>query len=290
MNRSLETFTKLYKPYKISKINEVYVFKTMNGDYAIKCNPKIDYKKLYNYLYSRGFSYVPELSLDSRDDTAVFNYEDDIIVDSHQKGLDLIRLVALLHLKTSYFKNITSDKYKEIYDNILNNLVYVDNLYNEYFEIFLEEEFIVPSHYLFLRNYSLIYNAIQYCLKELDDWYSVVKDKNKERVALVHNNLKLEHMIKNSNEYLISWDNYTFDTPVLDLYHFYLNEWMNVDFEAIFQEYSESFSLLDEEKKLLNILISIPYKIEFDDNEYLNCRKMREFINYLNNSWHFVDS
>ncbi|HIS17430.1 MAG TPA: hypothetical protein IAC02_02325, partial [Candidatus Coprovivens excrementavium] len=66
--------------------------------------------------------------------------------------------------------------------------------------------------------------------------------------------------------------------------------WMNVDFEAIFQEYSESFSLLDEEKKLLNILISIPYKIEFDDNEYLNCRKMREFINYLNNSWHFVDS
>ena len=50
MNRSLDVFIKLYKPYEIRRINSVYVFKTMNGNYVCKCNPKIDYNKLYNYI------------------------------------------------------------------------------------------------------------------------------------------------------------------------------------------------------------------------------------------------
>lgn len=290
MNRSLDVFIKLYKPYEIRRINSVYVFKTMNGNYVCKCNPKIDYNKLYNYLYSRGFNYLPVLSLDSRDDMAVFNYEDDVVIDTYQKGVDLIKLVALLHLKTSYFKNITSDKYKEVYDNITSNLKYLDDLYNKMFNTFLYEDYFVPSHYLFLRNFSLVYNAIQYSLNELDNWYSLIKDKNRERIVLVHNNLRLDHLLKNSNEYLISWDNYTYDTPVLDLYHFYLNEWMNVDFKNIYNVYNDTFSLLEEEDKLFKILISIPYKIDLGEDEYLNCRKVREMINYLNNSWNFIST
>lgn len=284
MNRNLELFTKIYKPYKITKKNSVYIFYTMQGDYVLKGNPKVDYKKLYNYLQSRNFSYLPGLSFDSRDDMVILEYQEDIPIDSHQKAFDLIHIVALLHAKTSYFKRVTNDKYKEIYDMIKNNLLYVDQLYDEYFMEFLTEEYMVPSHYLYLRNYSLIYNAIQYSLQELDAWYTKIKDKNKERVCLVHNHLRLEHLIKNKEEYLISWDHYTFDTPVLDLYHFYLNEWMHIDFLEVFQTYNDQFHLLEEEKMLLYVLISIPSSVSFDDSEIVNCRKVRELINYLNSS------
>lgn len=287
-NRNLDVFTKIYKPYKITKINSVYVFNTTSGDYVVKLNPKIDYRKLYSYLNSRSFDYVPELSVDSRDDMVVLEYQEDITLDNEQKALDLINLVSLLHNKTSYYKDVTNDKYKEIYDNVKNNILYVMNIYEECFDRFLEEEFTLPSHYLFLRNYTLIYNAIRYSLNKLDSWYSNIVDKSKQRVVLVHNNLKLEHFIKNTSDYLVSWDKYSFDTPVLDLYNFYLNEWENVSFDLLIDEYDKSFSLLDEEKDLFCILIGIPFLVDFNETEYENCREVRKLINYLDKSSRIV--
>ena len=37
--RNLEIFTKMYHPYKIERLNNVFVFKTMDGDFAVKVNP-----------------------------------------------------------------------------------------------------------------------------------------------------------------------------------------------------------------------------------------------------------
>lgn len=288
MNRSLEVFNKVYKPYKITKKNNVFILNTMDGNFAIKLNPKIDYKKLYKYLYSRNFNYLPELSLDSRDDMVVLEYQEDLSIDDNQKATDLINLIVLLHSKTSYFKNVTNDRYKEIYDMINSNLAYVRDMYDKLFMEYLNEEYNSPSHYLFLRNYSLIYNAEQYCQTKLDEWYGKIKDKDKERVALVHNNLQLDHLIKNKDDYLISWDEYTFDTPVLDLYNLYLNEWENVEFSQVFKMYNEGFKLLDEEKILLDLLISIPPNVTIGDNEYNNTREIRKLIDYLSKSSRIV--
>lgn len=284
MNRSFKVFNEIYRPYKITKKNNVYILNTMDGDFALKENPKINYKELYKYLKSRSFNYMPELSIDSRDDLLVLEYQEDVSVGNEQKAIDLIQIVALLHSKTSYFKNITNDKYKEVYELISNNIMYATNSYENYFNVFLNEEYIVPSHYLFLRNYSLIYHANKYTLEKLDTWFNMLKDRTKERVVLVHNNLKIDHFIKNSDDYLISWDNYDFDSPVLDLYNFYKNEWQNVSFKEVFEAYNNVFELLDEEKILLDILISIPFVIHFDGDEIDNCRKVRELINYLNSS------
>lgn len=281
-NRNLEIFSKIYKPYKITKKNNIYIFNTMDGDYVVKINPKINYKKLYAYLNSRSFNYLPELSIDSRDDMVVLKYQEDVEMDNNQKALDLMDLVSLLHNKTAYFKDVTNDKYKEIYEDIKNNILYIENFYDNYFMSFILEEYSIPSHYLFLRNYSLIYGALKYSLDKLDEWYDRINDKNKQRVVLVHNNLKLDHFIKNSEEYLISWDNYTFDTPVLDLYHFYLNEWENISISEVIKKYINNFNLLDEEIMLFYVLISIPFSLSLNDTEYNNCCNVRRLVNYLN--------
>lgn len=284
MNRNLEVFTKIYKPYKIERKNNVYIFKTMDGNYAIKMNPKIDYKKLYTYLESRSFDYIPRIHPDSRDDMVVFDYIEDYDIDKNQKILDLINLVSLLHIKTSYYKDVTSDKYKEIYQLVKDNILSIDAYYSEMFDREISNEIYSPSSYLFLRNYSLIYNACRYTLERIETWYLNIQDKNKQRVVLVHNNLKLEHMIKNRDEYLISWDQYTFDSPVLDLFHLYKNEWENVSFKEVIDTYNSNFSLNDEERLLFDILISLPYKIDNKDREYDRCREFRRLINYLGKS------
>ena len=106
------------------------------------------------------------------------------------------------------------------------------------------------------------------------------KETKKQRVALIHNNLDLSHFLRNENSYLISWDNYVFDTPILDLYRLYLNEWENVSFKDVFNHYNSGFELLIEEKMLFNVLLCIPFKID-DNNEYNRCRNIRRLINYL---------
>ena len=284
MNRNLEIFSKIYKPYKIEKKNNVFIFKTMDGNYVIKINPKIDYRKLYSYLLSRSFDYVPKLSPDSRDDAVVLEYIEDVSIDKNQKILDLINLVSLLHSKTSYYKEITLDRYKELYEQLKNNVLFIDTYYEEMFMKYLYNEYNGPYEYLLLRNYTLIYNACKYCLDKIEKWYLSISDKNKQRGVLVHNNLKLDHYLKNESEYLISWDKYIIDSPVLDLVNLYKNEWEDITFKEVLDTYNNSFSLLDEEKILFNILISIPYKIDNDLGEYDKCRELRRLINYLNKS------
>jgi hypothetical protein len=284
MNRNLEVFTKIYKPYKIDRNNSVYILNTMDGNYVIKLNPKIDYKKLYSYLRSRSFDYVPKLLPDSRDDMVVMEYVEDTMIDKNQKILDLINLVSLLHSKTFYYKEISSNKYDSLYNDLKDNILFIDGYYDGLFMEYVRREISSPSEYLFLRNYSLIYNACKYCLDMVDSWYLKVQNSNKQRVVLVHNNLKLEHMIKNSDEYLISWDQYTFDSPILDLVNLYKNEWENVAFTNVIDTYNSGFELLDEEKLLFNILISMPYKVDLDKSEYERCREFRRLINYLSKS------
>lgn len=284
MSDSLEVLSRIYKPFRLTKLHNCILMYTMEGNYVVKKKPKINYPELYQYLNSRYFNYLPKIIDANREDAIMFEYQEDLSVNHNQKAQDLIKLVALLHSKTIYFKEVTNDTYKEIYNNLKNNVLYVKNYYNELFDTYIIEELNSPSHYLFLRNYSLINNACNYCLEKIDEWYKKISDKNRERVCLIHNNLSLEHYIKNENEYLISWDNYIYDNPVIDLYKFYQNDWSDLSFLEIFKTYNDNNELLEEERLLLDILISIPFKVEEEDIEINNVHSYRNLINYLSKS------
>ena len=138
-----------------------------------------------------------------------------------------------------------------------------------------------PSHYLFARNYSSIDSSLKYASTTLKKWFNIVSSKSKERVCVVHNNLSLDHFIKGDKNYLISFDNSLVDTPVLDLYNFYKKDGFKLDFNYLLKEYSQNIELLSEEKMLLNILISIPPKITEVNDEYLNCKNIKNALNYI---------
>jgi hypothetical protein len=253
----------------------------MEGNFVVKESPKIDYKELYKYLLSRSFNYIPNLSLDSRDDVVVFEYCEDYDIDCNQKILDMIYIVGLLHSKTSYYKDVTIDKYKEIYENIKNNLLYVENYYDKAFNEYLESYYNRPSEYLFLRSYSIIYGAFRYCYDTLDSWFRIVSSNLRERVCLIHNNLKLEHFIRNNDSYLISWDNYIVDTLVLDLFKLYKEEWDNVSFLEVIESYNSVNQMLEEERMLFDLLISVPYVVHLDGDEFEVCYNLKRLITYL---------
>lgn len=280
MNNSLEVLKSIYKPFRYTLKGSVTILETTSGNFVVKEKSK-DLKELFNYLHSRNFSAFPNLIDDSRSGVNVFNYVEDTKMPQDQKAQDLINVVANLHNKTSFFKDVTEDSFKAIYEDIANNIKYFNDQNDLCYDKFFEEVNMSPSHYLFMRNFSKIKANLNFCQSELDKWYEGVKTDTKARVALVHNDIRLEHFIKSDQDYLISWDKATIDTPILDIINFYHNNYFDINFENILESYFNQFSLSENEKKLLFIIITLPIEIKFDQNEFNSCLNVRKALDYI---------
>ncbi len=281
MNKSLEVLKKIYKPYRYTILGNAVVLNTTSGDFVVKEKREKDIKELYAYLKSRNFTSFPKLIEDSRSDVNVYEYIEGVSMPKEQKALDLIDVIANLHNKTTFYKTVTVDDFKAIYDNIKNNIVYLVQDYNRLYEEIKKETYMSPSHYSLIRNIYKVFAALDFASRELDDWYTLVKEQSKKRVSLIHNKLNLDHFIKSNDDYLISWDNYRTDTPIMDLITFYQAEYFTIHFDVVFSRYLEKVNLSEDEKKLFFILISIPPKIEFTMDEFKDCKKVRETLDYI---------
>jgi len=259
------------------KKGKVVIINSNKGKLVLK--PKSNLK-VYEYLDSRNFNYYPEHIIED-DKYEITSYIDEIEMPNDQKILDLINLVSLLHSKTTYYKNVDVDEYKKNYEELKNNVEYLFNYYNDIITVIESKVYMSPSELLLARNFSIILAALNYANSELDKWYELVKEKRKRRYVVLHNNLELDHFIRNKNSYLISWDKSKIDIPIYDIYKLYKKHCLDFDFEFILKKYEQNYPLLEEEKKLLYILISIPDKLEFDDSIYQTCIKINKMIDYL---------
>ena len=279
---NLDHLKSIYKPYRYTIRGKCMVMESTSGNFVVKERPKNkDIPSIFNYLKSRNFNYFPEIYIDSRSDNYIYEYIEDKEKINPQKSEDLISLVGLLHSKTSYNKEVEEETYKEIYENILSNILYLKDYYQKQYEMFLIPIYMSPSEYEFVRNYSKIKAALDFSNSNLDDWYSKVKNKRIERLSLIHNNLSMDHYLKNDKDYLISWDNAKFDTPVLDLFKFYERSAIDLEFSSLYERYKSINPLNKEEEELFFILISLVPKIEFSGSEFEKCKNMRKALDYV---------
>ena len=281
MNKTLDVIKKLYKPYRYTIKNNCTIIETNQGKFVVKEKKERNIRELYNYLRSRNFTNFPDLIDDERNDLNVYEYVEEVTTPKEQKALDLINLIALLHNKTSYFKEVSSDTYQEIYDNINNNILYLQEYYTNLILEIENEIYMSPSRYLLIRNSSKIFAALNFSKRELDEWFELVKEETKTRVSVIHNNLSTEHLIRNQQDFLISWDRSKIDSPVLDIIKFYQNEYFDLNFEEILNRYMQKFPLNEAETRLLFIMISLPKEVILEDNEFKSCQTVRENLDYI---------
>lgn len=279
MNNEIKRIIEKYKPLKYTiKGKTVNLFSTA-GDYVVKPTKK-NIKELFNYLNSRNFTSFPKI-VEQNDDYITYEYVESLDTPKEQQLLDLVLVVSKLHNKTAYFKEVTEDKYTEIYDNIKSNILFLKDYYSKMYDEAFTEIYSSPSNYYFLLNYSLINNDLTFIENELDEWFNLVKEANKQRVCLVHNNLSLDHFVKGMDSYLLSWDKYSFDTPVIDIVNLYKNEYLTCDFSGILKEYLKNFKLSKDEEKLLFILLSLPDEIHKEMSEFNNTCNVALVVDYI---------
>lgn len=161
------------KPIKYQKQGKVTIVETNENKYVIKENNHND--EIYNYLKSRSFDYFPRIVNDPYDEYEITMYEDPVKMPEEQKTYDMIELVALLHSKTSFYKNIDNDEYKKIYEDLSNNIEYLNSYYGDLITVIETKVYMSPSEYLLARNIVRIFNRLENSKKELDVWYNLMK-------------------------------------------------------------------------------------------------------------------
>lgn len=268
------------KPHRYTKEGKVIIVDDNKNKYVIKehFNKNL---KIYNYLESRNFNYYPKIINNPSDDYQITEFIEEYDIPLEQKMIDLVDLVALLHNKTTHFQETTEDTYKEIYEDISNNIVYLNSYYNDLINVIDTKVYPSPSEYLLARNISKIFLSLKFAEHELTEWYEIVKKTNKKRLVVLHNNLDLNHFLRNSNSYLISWDKSKIDMPIFDLYKLYKKVGLDFEFTEILKRYEKNYPLLKEERKLLFILMALPNIVEFTKNEYQNCKEIDKMINFV---------
>ena len=263
----------------INKITIRKSAKIIDNNYVIKKKKK-NLDSTFNYLLSRSFDYFPEI-LKQDDENIYYKYIDDIDEPTEQKIIDLMNLLSLLHSKTTFYKEMDLDHYKNIYESINNEIDDIYNYYNILMDNIESEIYMSPSNYLIARNITTIYSALNHAKEHINKWYKMIENKRRVRVVTIHNNLSLDHYLKEDKPYLISWDSAKVDMPIYDLISLYKNHYLNFDFVEILKLYLNKYPLTTEEMTLFLTIISIPSKIEETNSEYKTVLKIRRLIDYI---------
>ena len=264
-------------PTKIVKNNNVFI---IDDKYVVKENKN---KDIYHYLDDRSFKYYPKIVNKVDDDYLITEYIKEEDTTDRTKIEDMIDLTALLHNKTTFYKKVDVADKKEIYEDTMKKINDIFKYYDSYMVDIESKEIYSPSEYLLAVNISIIFSSLYKAKERLDSWYENIKDKDKVRYVINHNNLDISHFIKSDNKYLTSWDKASIGLPIYDLYNLFTKKMY--DYDLILDSYTSSYPLLDYEKELLLIFLLIPHKIEKED-EY---DKVVEIVNIVDKLVKFND-
>ena len=263
----------------INKITLKKGVKIIDDSYVIK-KKKASLKDTYNYLLSRSFDYFPKV-IKEDDEYIYYEYIPDIAEPKEGKMIDLITLLAILHSKTTFYKEVDLDYYKAIYEDINHEIDDTYNYYNELMDMIDNEIYMSPANYLIARNVTIIYKSLNYAKENIDKWYKMIENKRQIRVATIHNNLSLEHYLKSDKPYLISWDKAETNMPIYDLVSLYKHNCLDFEFTDLLKIYLHKYPINTEEMLLFLILISIPEKIKAMPSEYATVKYIRKLLDYL---------
>ncbi|MFV0275070.1 MAG: hypothetical protein ACK5HL_02385 [Bacilli bacterium] len=264
-------------PRKYTILKNSYIITTLdNKTYVIK-KKKVDSNLLFDYLYSRGFDFFPKI-IASNDNFELFEYIEAVAIPNEQKSIDLINIVSLLHLKTTYMKRVEKDFFKKIYEELYEKLNTLFNYYIDLITLVESEVYMSPASYHLARNISKLFSCLNFCLITLDQWYELVKDKQKVRLVRAHNNLEVDHILNNK---LISFDKMKDEIPIYELLNFYKKDHKKLDFQTLYEIYYKKYPLYKDEAYLLSVLISIPDKIVFTKDNFNDCNLISEMFEYI---------
>ena len=271
----------------IKKIDNLEIYPKDNKLYCRK-KAKTNIIEKYKYLKSKDFNNYIDTKITNGYE--IREYIKEVDITPEDKLHELVYLTSMLHTKTTHYKNLTIDEIKTYYERLTDNILNIKKYYNDIVETNDIYLYLKPSINLLINNISLILISLDNCKYFLDKWYEIVKIKQRKRVVMNHNNLKLSNLIVGDYSYLINFDNSIIDYPIYDLVSIFKNNYEIIDMNDLFAFYCSKYNLLNEENYLLFAMLLKIDKETFSDIEIINTRKISNLIIYLKKISFFLEN
>ena len=274
------------KVEKITIKKGATILTTPEGKIVLKKKKRDDLDIIYNYLKSRSFDYFPNKYSDPNYD--IFDYIEDVQEPKEQKMEGLIYLIGLLHSKTTFYKEVDTEDYKYIYEEVNKEIDSSFNYLNTLMGNVTRETYMSPASYLLARNLTALYRSLDKSKGLIESWHLKVDGKRKIRYVNIHGNLSMDHYLKKAKPYLISWDKSKIDLPIYDIISLYRNHYLDFDFGEILKIYESKYPLLDEEKDLMFALLLLPRPISLYNDSYTECVHVRKYLDYIEKTYYLA--
>lgn len=284
--RTIDKYKLYAKRYDYQKNARIL---TLDNKQVVVKEKRKNKKELFNFLDSRDFPYaLKPVNLMDDDPFEIYPYIESKVINCEEKAIDMMYILSLLHNKTSFYKEIVLDDIKALYEQTSERIEYLYYYYRDIQDIIEKKIYMAPDEYLLIRNITLVYIALDYAKKQIDNWYEAVKTKKSLRYALLHYKVETAHFIEGDSSYFISWDHAQKDVPIYDFLNFFQSEYQNLDMDSLFNIYKHKYPFTKDETSLFFCLISLPPKIELGKNTYNKYSEVYNFVTYLNKSREFI--
>ena len=253
----------------------------------IKKRKKYDIDKIYKYLDDHNINnYLRPFKITDKD--LYFDYLDKKDLDNDEVAKHLVYALADLQNKTTIYKEIDKDKLKEEYDTFNNKINYLEEYYFTMQDIIENKVYMAPSEYLFIRNASIIYSALNYSKHLVESWYKIMREKRRVRYVYVHGKCVLSHFITSDNDCFISLEKAHLGNPTEDFLYFFKKNYDDTDMLSNFRLYQHRYHYKEEEYLYLLINITIPDKIDIYPSSLSKCIELNKFFDRLKLTSEFI--
>ena len=191
----------------------------------------------------------------------IFPYIEKTSLSDDEISKRLVLNLAIWQNKTTTYRTINLDEVKEFYEAKKKEINY---LYAYYHDLILQLEskvYYLPVEYLFLRNSSLINNQLNLANQLLEEWYSIVKNKERERLVYSHGKCSLDHFLPKDDGYFISLENAHLGRVTDDIEYLFRKNFSTIDLVTTYNLYQRKYPYSAEEKLLLFVKLAIPDKV-----------------------------
>lgn len=272
---------------KYTYLKDIRVLSYENEKILIKRKKKYDIEKIYKYLDDHNVnSYLRPFKV--TEDNLYFNYLDKRNLDNDEVAKHLVYALSDLQNKTTIYKEIDKDKLKEEYEEFNRKINYLEEYYFTLQDLVENKVYMAPSEYLFIRNVSIIYSALNYARSLVESWYKIMREKTRERYVYAHGKCELDHFITSINDYFISLEKAHLARPAEDFIHFFKKNSSDTDMISNFRLYQHRYHYKEEEYLYLLINITIPKKIDIYPSSLDKCVEIGEFFDKLKLTSEFV--
>jgi len=272
---------------KYSYVGNLRVLDLSCQKILIKQKNRYEMEKIYQYLDDHHIhNYLRPIGMDERN--IIFPYLENNMLTADEKAKKMVYNLSLWQNKSTIHQDTDIDQVKEIYETYQKKIQYVSTYYSELQDMVETKVYMHPVEYLFIRNVSMIYEALGYCSSVLEEWFKIASVKKTRRKVYCHGKCEIDHFLANDDGYFISLENAHIGDVSEDFVYFYKHNFLQVDMLSTFRFYQQKFPFTKEEKLYFYLQIALPKVIDLYPSSLQKSQELVLFFELLKSTSLFL--